>query len=94
MNVSLKEKILTLDGDQVEDEKGKKQTLGMIVRSALCINDPEDSAMDKQEKFKLAVACSADEVELSAEDVSLIKKTVGKYYSPLILGRVIELIDP
>lgn len=41
----------------------------------------------------LRIAQSESEVELSAEELAIIKDVVGKSYSPLVVGRLNELIE-
>jgi hypothetical protein len=49
---------------------------------------------EKVKRFQLAVKVySGDEVELSAEDIALIKDLIGKLYGPLVVGRSYELLE-
>ena len=53
-----------------------------------------DSGQQKLQKFKLAQKIDAGgEIDLVAEDVSMIKERIGKAYSTLIVGRAYELLE-
>lgn len=77
---------------------GKEMSLEDVCVSALVHLYPgEDVSADtKTKRFKLAVRISAADTmpSLSADDVQVIKHCVGKYWNPLVVGRVIEAIDP
>ena len=86
--VKVNVKIKDLEGNEGEG------TIGQAIRNALLANEEKDTADDKLKKYKLAMDCIADEVDLKAEDITLIKKCVGKHFPPLVVGRVFDVIDP
>lgn len=77
---------------------GKEMSLEDACVSALVhLYQGEDIGPDvKAKRFKLAVRISNAEnmPPLSADEVQMIKTVVGKYWNPLVVGRVIEAIDP
>jgi hypothetical protein len=93
MKINLKQTLEDLDGNEIT-ESGKKIDAGYAIRQALLAKSDTDKADDKIKKYELAKRCIADEVDLKAEDIALIKKTVGDLYTPLVVGRVYEIIDP
>lgn len=85
--IKLNEPIVDLEGNEGEE-------IGKFVRSALLSNSEKDNTDQKIKKYKLAMDCVADEVDLRAEDIALIKECVGKQFPPLVVGRVFDAIDP
>jgi len=77
---------------------GKQMSLEDCCTAALVHLYPnEDIGPEvKAKRFKLAVriAQSDSMPPLSADDVQALKTVVGKYWNPLVVGRVFELIDP
>jgi hypothetical protein len=73
-------------------------TLGVIATRALLATLPDEQNLSGEEKFKrFALAMKIKDggnVALNAEDIALLKKLVGKVYSPLIVGRAFPLLDP
>lgn len=67
--------------------------LGDVVLNAMLALDENDTAETKVKKFRIAVKTQAGgKCELSPEEVVLIKQCVGKFYNPLAVGRVYELL--
>jgi hypothetical protein len=103
-------KILDMDGrpfvDDVRcpaDTAGKRKcedevTLASIAVRALMANFPDEQNLPGEDKFKrFALAMKikdGGEVAVSAEDVSLLKRLIGKLYTPLVVGRAFPLLDP
>jgi len=53
-----------------------------------------ETGREKLKKFKLARKIDAGgEIELTAEEISLIKEKIGKGYSTLVVGRAYELLE-
>jgi len=93
MKINTETKLTNLEGEPIKDGS-VDATVGKVIRNALLGNDQSDNADKKLKKYKLAMDCLATEVDLKAENVSLIKKCVGENYPPLIVGKVFEIIDP
>ncbi len=87
--------IKDLNGNPVQlDENGKVATLADIVQMVLLSPTDENvSGEDKMKRFKLAMKVSDNVDEISIEDAALIKQLVGKLPSPLIVGRVYQLME-
>lgn len=49
---------------------------------------------EKMKRFMLAHRCMNEEAALTAEDVSLIKRLVGRTFNALLVGIVFSLLDP
>lgn len=96
--IDFKTPIRQLDGKTIpiSNEDKTPLTLGKACEDALIATLPGDSpTMDeKGNRFRLALKIHKGTDALSSEDVTLIKKVVGMAYGPLVVGRVIELLDP
>lgn len=90
--------ILAIDGSRIPVSTSDQTplTLGKVCEDALIATLQGDSPneAEKAKRFWLALKIHAGDKELTADEVSLVKKVVGIAYGPLIVGRVIELIDP
>ena len=80
-------------------EKGKALTLADVAENALLADYRDEANIDGVEKLKRwTLARKIEEtklsVALSAEDIALIKKLVGKAYNPLVYGEMVQAIDP
>jgi hypothetical protein len=86
-----------LDGKPLVAEGVPTMTLGEVAANAL-VNSYKDENPTGQEKVKrwaLALRIhAASEVELTADEVKLIKDLVAKLYGPLVVGQVWSILDP
>lgn len=70
-----------------------------VVLADVCVNAlmlPEQGANGKQKykQYELAKAISAKaSVDVSAEDISIIKELVGKHYAPAVVGVVWDMLE-
>lgn len=57
--------------------------------------EPGMTGTQKLNNFSLGmkIAAAGSEIELTAEELATIKDVVGKSYSPLVVGRLNELIE-
>ena len=82
--------------EQINGEQ-KEITLGMVSCSALLNvypDEPNVSGVEKSKRYKLAMAIvDQDEVDLSIDDVALLKKLTSKNPSPLIVGQSVDMLE-
>ena len=66
-----------------------------IVVNALLLNDETLNTTKKFKQYELAkhIHYNIPEVNVTIEDLALIKEVVGKYYPPLIVGLVFETLE-
>jgi len=66
-----------------------------IVNAVLAPVKHDEKGVDKVKKYELAkkVQIADGNVELTIEDITLIKERVGEVYPPLIVGQVFELLE-
>jgi len=91
----------TMSGEVMKDMDEKNEavdaTLKMAVVNALLAPQKEqESGVDKIKKYELAkmVFKAEGEVDVTAEDITLIKKAVEKAFpSPIIVGQVNEMLE-
>ena len=87
-----------LDGEEIPDVKGKTATLRGLAIDALLAQYQDEQNLGGEEKLKrweLAskIKNSPDPVEVSAEEVVLIKKLVGKAYGVLVVGQAWKYLE-
>lgn len=96
--------ILDLDGNDIPataDKGAKPLDLASISGMALLIEpsaDPRGSqpaSSDKLARFNLALKIHAGGVvDVSSEEITLLKNAIGASYGPLVVGRAVEILDP
>jgi len=95
------EVVLTnLSGEALKDTNTKGEavdaTLEMCLINALLApmgQGKTEAGTEKLKKFNLAKKINDNkEVDLSADDIVLLKNRVGEVYPPLIVGQVYELL--
>lgn len=87
-----------LDGQVMKDNDGKGNavdaTLKMAIVNAVLAPVQNEKGTDKIKKYELAMKVHKNkEVDLAAEDISLIKERVGELFPPLIVGQVYNLLE-
>jgi len=94
VNVPLK----TLDGQVMKDNDGQGNaidaTVKMVIVNAILAPVQKESGVDKVKKFDLAQRIyKSDEVDLTAEEISLIKERVGESFPPIVVGQIWNLLE-
>lgn len=97
--------IKDLDGNDLVDPMTiagegtvKVVTLARVAANALVQNYPDEAGLAgdvKVKRFMLALKVTgAGELDLTAEDVAVLKERIAKAYGPLVVGRAWALLDP
>jgi len=95
MKIDLTRVIKDFDDKPIENADGLAMTVGRIAVQSLSINIPDDKAEDKMLKFNLALDIHGeDSIDLTAEQISMLKKCVGKIQGPIVVGRFNNFVDP
>ncbi|QOR55296.1 MAG: hypothetical protein SHS37scaffold220_65 [Phage 67_12] len=93
MNRNFDAPMLSLDGKPYTDGA----TLKTVVFSAIQAQVPHDEKMTVDQKMKLYVlagkVAKGGVVEVTAEDLSLMKERVGLVYPPLTMGEAFRLLE-
>ena len=103
MKINFDSPIVNLNGETMKslvDKKKVDSVLNNICTDALLTsvptpqNAPVETGRDKFKKFNLAKKIhNGGEVELTAEEVSLIKDQVGLCYNSLMVGLAWDLLE-
>jgi hypothetical protein len=90
----------------IPDAKGKPievdgsdspATLKDFTEQALLAFLPQDTTMsdvEKLKRFRLFVKINGGAFDLTAEEITLAKSSIGRLFGPLVVGRSFELLDP
>ena len=91
------EKLVVKSGDDNKKPIPIALSLGEACADALLgmsDTDRTESGTEKFVRWQLASkVINAEEIELTAEDVTLIKDRVGKWYGPMTVGPVYNLLE-
>jgi len=97
MKVLLTKKFVDLDGAEIKNEKDEAFTLRDALISALMATyegEKDLPGKDKLERYNLAIRIKRDEeINLSSEEIVLLKRLVGMAYGVLIVGQVYEELE-
>ena len=83
------------EGTEELKEKGEVITLGKVLINGL-LNPVDEPGKKKAEKFELAIRIKMVEescVEVTAEEVVLLKEVVGYGFTPLVVGQVYRILE-
>ena len=89
----IKEALPMIEG---EEQKYAPITLGSLCVNAMLSNDPKEVIIGtvKANRWNLAMKIHGQvDVELTAEEVTLIKDLIGKTHSTLVVGRVYDFLE-
>lgn len=89
MKRNFSEVIKDLDGTSIV-ENGKEVTFAQIARSALMSMFEDEKSLGGEEKakrFALAMKIEPKMIELTAEEVSLLKTLIGKAFGVIVVGQ-------
>ena len=103
MKIDFDAKILNLKKESIKtliDGKEKELILKDVCVNALLSeapptqNQPAQTGMQKLKKYKLSQKIfEGGEIEITAEDISLIKESIGQVYNTLIVGAAYNLLE-
>jgi len=98
MLVKLDVPLTTYDGEALMDNDGKGNAIEATLRLAMInalINPVRDElGPEKFKKDELARRIyKSDEIELSAEEISLIKKRIGEVFPTIVVGQCWRMLE-
>lgn len=99
MKLDFSQQLTDLDGNPLQDgppNARRDATLGYLAATALLAADPQkpESAEDKVRAYDVAVRVyKGGEQEVSAEDISLIKRKVGEQMTPIVVGQMYRILE-
>jgi hypothetical protein len=97
MRIDFSQRLKSIDGSELT-ENGKPLTLGVIAVNALLEVVPknEDPTADvKVQRWKIAqrVAGADGDVDITVEEIVLVKRLIGVAYGPLVVGQAFEMLE-
>jgi hypothetical protein len=98
MFVDVSKELKTISGDVMKDTDSKgnaiSATVKMAIVNAILSPDQKDKGVDKVRKYELAkrVHTALTKIDLSPEEIVLIKDTVGELYAPIVVGQIFDLL--
>ena len=98
MQINFDVQLKDVDGNVMMEGPDRPSTLGLAVARALdtpLVSDgPNADVDDKIRRYVLMKECRFGTVEVSVEDLALIKHRVGQTYTASVVGQCFELLDP
>jgi len=101
MKIDFTQNLVSITGEAMKDQNDKGEVIDAtlklaVVNALLAPQKEEDSGVNKIKKYELAkmIYNSEGETDITAEDITLIKKAVEKAFpSPMIVGQVNEMLE-
>lgn len=98
MKIDFSRTLTNLDGSQIvvqADKAPRPLTLGDVAANSLLADDRDATGAQKVARFSLALKVyeAKEPLDLTPEDVSLIRERVGQTCVPLICGRSYQMLD-
>lgn len=99
MVIDVTQTLKTLNGQTMKDVDENQNAIDAtlklaIVNALLASTKKEESGIEKVKKYELAKKVySQDSVELSAEDITLIKSRIGEVFQTAIVGQCFEMLN-
>ncbi len=103
MKIDMTKPIKNLIGVNLENPESKLKkkepfTMRIVCTNSLLTPTQDDKNIDGNEKarrFELAMRVyTEDEIDLNVDELKLIKDLIGRLYSPLVVGRAYQILDP
>lgn len=99
MIANVKTAILDYKGNPVKDGDGDFIIGDALLNAANAGGKQDEEAKIKCSRYLLAMRVAAaiegdGNVSLTASEVVLLRESVARVYTPLVVGRVMELLDP
>jgi flagellar basal body rod protein FlgG len=98
MVIDVSKILVQLNGQPLMDNDGQGNTVPATVKNALvnAVLSPEqnEKGTQKVQKYELAkkLFSAEKDVEVTAEEVVLMKRRVEELYSPLVVGQLAEML--
>lgn len=102
MKINFDTELKDFRGKVVEENVGGKRTkitlkepcMNALLNPSQTPNAVQETGVEKFKKYNLAKKISeGGEIELTAEEISKIKNSIGLFYSPMMVGLCYELLE-
>ena len=98
MKLDVTQVLKSISGDNLIDVDENNEVMPISLRyvlvNSLMVPIEKDSGPKKAEKYGLAIDIQRnDEVEVTAEQIVILKEAIGKPYGPSVVGPVYAILD-
>lgn len=94
MKIDFSQPFRQLDGAALLDERGQLVVLSSVAVNAILLPVETDTGEMKIRKYKLATKLHLGTiVDVSVNDMVLIKEAIEKNYAPIIVGQASEMLE-
>lgn len=96
MKINFRTTLKDMDGKPIMETKDKPLLLDKVCVEALLSETPNEQTTgeSKLNRFNLAKRIhGSGEIDVSTEEIVLIKDRVGKHYFPIVVGQVFVLLE-
>ncbi len=100
MQINFNQSLLNIEKAILKDENDKEFTLKKAAVNALLAETPEsqkESGEEKVKRWKLAnrifEAPETEAVEVTAEEITLIKKKINEAYTTIVVGSSFQILE-
>lgn len=97
MKIDFNKKFTNFNGEVLKDsQSGKELSLGDVCVEALMAVDQNNpiEGVEKMKRYNLALDIhKGNKDSLSAEDIVLLKELVGKYFTTIVVGQALPMLD-
>ncbi len=103
MKIDMTKPIKNLIGVNLENPESKLKekeplTMRIVCTNSLLTPTQDDKNIDGNEKakrFELAMRIYTEkEIDLDIDELKMIKDLIGRLYTPLVVGRAYQILDP
>lgn len=100
MIANVKNEIVDYKGQPIMDGESHLKMGDVLLNSANAGGKPEEDAGGKTRRYllamRIALAMNSEDgnISLTADEIVLLRDGVARLYFPLVLGRVMEALDP
>lgn len=95
MKIKINVELKGVEGEPIVLNGKPPKTLKDVCVSAVLTPEQDDDSDKKLNKYKIfkKLADAKESVDLTAEEIVVIKAGIGKFEPPLILGQCFELLE-
>ena len=98
MKVNTETILTTIQGQPLKDKDTNGQVIDVTVKTviinAILIPKQNETGIEKVQKYELAKKIySSPEVDLTVEEIVLIKEKVGEAFAPIVVGQIWNLLE-
>lgn len=95
MKLKINQQLRDVEGNILKGEKERPLTMRDVCINSLLTpvqGDDEKAKWEKYEIFK-SMRDSKEEVDLKIEQITILKKAVGKVQPPLLMGQIWDMLE-